>query len=317
MPSASGEHCGGSDRGSEGEDGDWEEHYEWTYTQLDDDGESGESKLGNPSPHHRYVGGFITDSELKRRGSRSVVWLRPTAKRLQKRSGNVAISMQTARAHRPKKGGKSRDKSRSGLTGWKSSSGVVADLGGKRHRSYLAYNESSWSDADDPLVDKRYEYPLNRYLHGSRRSRKKGRAIVRVRRILRRRRKRRGRHKIETLPRAEAKVRHSSRGKLDDDTEITPMKTKTEGSQIAIEKLYQLLRGHLVLFRDGATLNTAPSAATACVVPAMGTTVRCFLTFHAISTAAELAGLHLTADYLAVTLPPLPGTVICDSRWAL
>ncbi|KAH7976585.1 hypothetical protein HPB52_016836 [Rhipicephalus sanguineus] len=49
---------------SEGEDDDWEEHHEWTYTELDDDDddESGERKLANSGYHH-YAGGLMGTAE--------------------------------------------------------------------------------------------------------------------------------------------------------------------------------------------------------------------------------------------------------------
>ncbi|XP_037520770.1 uncharacterized protein LOC119397417 [Rhipicephalus sanguineus] len=87
-----------------------------------------------------------------------------------------------------------------------------------------------------------------------------------------------------------------------------------ELQQAAMEKIHESLRGHLLLFTDGSVLNSARSAAAACVIPETGTTIRCRLPFHSSSTAAELAGLHLAADHLATNLPELPVAIITDSR---
>ncbi|KAL1436950.1 hypothetical protein MTO96_048971 [Rhipicephalus appendiculatus] len=50
-----------SDRSSEAEDDDWEEHHEWTYAELDDDDgvdERGEREIANSGYHH-YAGGLM------------------------------------------------------------------------------------------------------------------------------------------------------------------------------------------------------------------------------------------------------------------
>lgn len=87
--------------------------------------------------------------------------------------------------------------------------------------------------------------------------------------------------------------------------------------QTAVAKLHDRLRGHLLVFTDGSVRDSPRSAAAACVIPTTGTTIRCRLPFHASSTAAELAGLHLAADYLAAMPPQLPVAILCDSRPAL
>uniref|UniRef100_L7LZH7 Putative tick transposon n=1 Tax=Rhipicephalus pulchellus TaxID=72859 RepID=L7LZH7_RHIPC len=87
--------------------------------------------------------------------------------------------------------------------------------------------------------------------------------------------------------------------------------------QSAMAKLHDRLRGHLLVFTDGSVRDSPRSAAAACVIPTTGTTIRSRLPFHASSTAAELAGLHLAADYLAATTPQLPVAILCDSRPAL
>ncbi|KAH7939258.1 hypothetical protein HPB52_009715 [Rhipicephalus sanguineus] len=87
--------------------------------------------------------------------------------------------------------------------------------------------------------------------------------------------------------------------------------------QSAVAKLHNRLRGHLLVFTDGSVRDSPCSAAAACVIPTTGTTIRCRLPFHASSTAAELAGLHLAADYLAAMPPQLPVAILCDSRPAL
>lgn len=87
--------------------------------------------------------------------------------------------------------------------------------------------------------------------------------------------------------------------------------------QAAVAKLHERLKGQLLVFTDGSVRDSPHSAAAACVIPSTGTTIRCRLPFHASSTAAELAGLHLAADHLAATLPQLPVAILCDSRPAL
>uniref|UniRef100_A0A224Z5T3 Tick transposon n=1 Tax=Rhipicephalus zambeziensis TaxID=60191 RepID=A0A224Z5T3_9ACAR len=71
------------------------------------------------------------------------------------------------------------------------------------------------------------------------------------------------------------------------------------------------------MFTDGSVRDSPRSAAAACVIPTTGTTIQCRLPFHASSTAAELAGLHLAADHLAATTPQQPVAILCDSRPAL
>ncbi|XP_037503495.1 uncharacterized protein LOC119378407 [Rhipicephalus sanguineus] len=78
----------------------------------------------------------------------------------------------------------------------------------------------------------------------------------------------------------------------------------------AVAKLHARLRGHLLVFTDGSVRDSPRSAAAACVIPTTGTTIRCRLPFHASSTAAELAGLHLSADYLAAMPPQLPVAIL-------
>ncbi|KAH7963664.1 hypothetical protein HPB52_022332 [Rhipicephalus sanguineus] len=66
--------------------------------------------------------------------------------------------------------------------------------------------------------------------------------------------------------------------------------------QSAVAKLHDRLRGHLLVFTDGSVRDSPRLAAAACVIPMTGTSMRCRLPFHASTTAAELACLHLAAD---------------------
>ncbi|KAH7955657.1 hypothetical protein HPB52_002800 [Rhipicephalus sanguineus] len=94
--------------------------------------------------------------------------------------------------------------------------------------------------------------------------------------------------------------------------------------QSAVAKLHDRTRRHLPVFAHGAL---SPSVlvqvvgwnpfAVACVTPIAGTTTQCSFPFHASSTTAELAGLHLAADYLVATTPQLSVAILCDSRPAL
>ncbi|KAH7969761.1 hypothetical protein HPB52_021729 [Rhipicephalus sanguineus] len=86
--------------------------------------------------------------------------------------------------------------------------------------------------------------------------------------------------------------------------------------QSAAVKINDRLRGHLLVYVDGTT-SEPNSAAAACIIPMTRTTIRCLTLFHASSTAAASAGLHLAADYLAATTPQLPVAILCDSRPAL
>ncbi|XP_075724229.1 uncharacterized protein LOC142766922 [Rhipicephalus microplus] len=55
-----------SDRSSDGEGDDWEEHHEWTYTELDDDDDDarGERKTANSGYHHYSVNSMDTEAEV-------------------------------------------------------------------------------------------------------------------------------------------------------------------------------------------------------------------------------------------------------------
>lgn len=90
-----------------------------------------------------------------------------------------------------------------------------------------------------------------------------------------------------------------------------------ELQQAAAAKIHQQLRGHLLMFTDGSVYRNPPSAAAACRIPELGTTLQCRLPFPASSTAAELAGLHLAVDHLAANLPTQPVAILTDSRPAL
>ncbi|KAH7976287.1 hypothetical protein HPB52_011004 [Rhipicephalus sanguineus] len=76
--------------------------------------------------------------------------------------------------------------------------------------------------------------------------------------------------------------------------------------QSAVAKIHDRLRGHLLMFRDGSVRDSPRSASTAYVTPTTGTSIWCRLHFEASYNAAELAGLHLAADYLAATTPRSP-----------
>ncbi|XP_049517878.1 serine-rich adhesin for platelets-like [Dermacentor silvarum] len=132
--------------------------------------------------------------------------------------------------------------------GHNTSAGVITDIGSTRHRTYLAYNRSSWFGLGGALVDNRSKRSRNRYLVGSRKRRKKGRAIFRVRRIRRRRRKRRGRRKIAAQPqveitRAHDKEQASSREKLVAGVQIRPIKTSSPVKQ-ALQTRQHNARSH-------------------------------------------------------------------------
>ncbi|XP_037503717.1 uncharacterized protein LOC119378753 [Rhipicephalus sanguineus] len=97
-------------------------------------------------------------------------------------------------------------------------------------------------------------------------------------------------------------------------------KRRTPASQLqqaAVEKIYEQLSGHLLLYTDGSVYKSPPSAAAACTVPELGVRLQCRLPFPASSTAAELAGLNLAADHLAASLPTQPVAIVTDSRPAL
>ncbi|XP_054934114.1 uncharacterized protein [Dermacentor andersoni] len=59
------------------------------------------------------------------------------------------------------------------------------------------------------------------------------------------------------------------------------------------------------------------SAAVACIAPEAGTTLQCRLPFAANSTAAELASLHLAANFLAEHPPQVPVAIFSYTRLAL
>nr|XP_050046359.1 uncharacterized protein LOC126543273 [Dermacentor andersoni] len=94
------------------------------------------------------------------------------------------------------------------------------------------------------------------------------------------------------------------------------MSPPCELAQAALSKLH-VLGGYLHIFTDGSVLPSNGSAAAACIVPATGTTLQCHLPFAANSTAAELACLHLAADFLAEHPPQVPVANFSDSRPAL
>ncbi|XP_072143096.1 uncharacterized protein [Dermacentor andersoni] len=84
----------------------------------------------------------------------------------------------------------------------------------------------------------------------------------------------------------------------------------------AVSKLH-VVGGRLHIFTDGSVLPPDGSAAAACTVQAAGMTLQCRLPFAAHSTAAELAGFHLAADFLAEHPIQVPVAIISDSRPAL
>ncbi|XP_075537614.1 uncharacterized protein LOC142572406 [Dermacentor variabilis] len=128
--------------------------------------------------------------------------------------------------------------------GHNTSAGTITDIRRTRHRTYLPYNGSSWSSLGGALGDNRSKHSWDRYLAGSRKRRKKGRSIFRVRRILRRRRKRRGRSKTLAQPQVEItkardKEQASSRDKLDAVAQIRPIKTVTPGPSSPVKQALQ------------------------------------------------------------------------------
>ncbi|XP_037564591.1 uncharacterized protein LOC119444236 [Dermacentor silvarum] len=91
---------------------------------------------------------------------------------------------------------------------------------------------------------------------------------------------------------------------------------RCELEQAALSKLHDL-GGHLQVYTDGSVFPSSGSETAACVIPATGQILQCRLPFAASSTAAELAGLHLAADYLAAHPPQVPVAILTDSRPAL
>ncbi|XP_037577065.1 uncharacterized protein LOC119459328 [Dermacentor silvarum] len=89
-----------------------------------------------------------------------------------------------------------------------------------------------------------------------------------------------------------------------------------ELEQTALSKLHNL-DGHLHVFMDGSVLPSSGLATAACMVLALGESLQYRLPFAASSTAAELAGLRLAADYLAAHPPQVPVAIFTDSRPAL
>lgn len=55
-------------------------------------------------------------------------------------------------------------------------------------------------------------------------------------------------------------------------------------------------------------------ASAACVIPVTGTVIQSCLPFHTSFIVAELGGLHLEANYLAVAIPQLAGSILCNSQ---
>ncbi|XP_075747306.1 uncharacterized protein LOC142805513 isoform X1 [Rhipicephalus microplus] len=109
----------------------------------------------------------------------------------------------------------------------------------EKHRPHVAYNESVWSGVGYPLVDNAFDHPRYRYLLSSRGHRKKGRAILRVRRIRRRQRKRKGLHENAVLPRAAVNAQNSSHAKLGDDMRIRSLKKLPDRVSSSTQEYFQ------------------------------------------------------------------------------
>ncbi|KAH7939218.1 hypothetical protein HPB52_008765 [Rhipicephalus sanguineus] len=62
------------------------------------------------------------------------------------------------------------------------------------------------------------------------------------------------------------------------------------------------LRGHPLVSLDESVRDSPRSAAAACVIPMIETSIGCRVPFHASFTAAKLGSLHLAADYLCAAI---------------
>ncbi|KAH8032082.1 hypothetical protein HPB51_023066 [Rhipicephalus microplus] len=87
--------------------------------------------------------------------------------------------------------------------------------------------------------------------------------------------------------------------------------------QKSVSKLEEVLAGRLIAHTSGPVIQDAGSATASCVIPALGWTASCRLSFSACSITAETAGLHLAVDLLAENSPTCSVAVACDSRAAL
>nr|XP_050030530.1 uncharacterized protein LOC126526717 [Dermacentor andersoni] len=86
--------------------------------------------------------------------------------------------------------------------------------------------------------------------------------------------------------------------------------------QEAAARIEDDLGGRTHLYANGSVLSDG-SAAAACVAPELGITKQCRLYYRASSTTAELAGLHLAADFLEESPHISSAAILCDSRSAL